>query len=134
MKCSLKCAGVAVVVLLVAAVIIPQYSDYRGYAETDQWLVQLRPLQEAIEANAIRKKSLSGAGKEIAKPRLAHDNVTIFEVTDSGVILVKGGRDGQVLVLVPSFEAEKVVWRCVGGPAKDVSATGCAWTMEGKNN
>jgi type II secretory pathway pseudopilin PulG len=122
MRCFLKGVLGAVLVLVLAAMAIPQYADYRARAETDMLLGQLHAVQQRIEAVASEQKSFLGVAKGIAKPAFSRIEVTVFEITQSGAIIVKGGRDGQMLVLSPSFDAEKITWHCVGGPTKDMPA------------
>lgn len=123
MPCFFKGALGALAVLIGAAIIIPQYSDYRAAAETSGWLAQMDPIRLKIEENAKRLKTMAGAGKHIDLPA-SPPGVTFFEIRDSGEIIMHGGRDGQLVILTPSFAEGTVTWRCLGGPAKDVH---CAW-------
>lgn len=107
----------AVLVIVLLVVIYPLYSDYRSYSETYNWLATMEPLKQAVEANAVRQRSLAGAGKGIDKSSFGWKNITYFDISDSGAITIKGGHDGQVVILTPSFDAEKrIVWHCFGGP------------------
>ncbi len=120
MRCFLSGALGALVLWLVAAVLIPRYSDFRAKAETIGWMAQMEPIRLKIEENAKRLKTMSGAGKDIDLPLSWPPGVTLFEIRDSGEIILHGGRDGRLVILTPSFAEGKVTWRCVGGPAKDV--------------
>ncbi|MES2948917.1 MAG: hypothetical protein V4858_10295 [Pseudomonadota bacterium] len=120
MKCFLKGALGAFAILVLVAAIAPLYSDYRARAQTSEWFHQLEPVQRGIEAIAIKQKSFIGIAKSIEKPVFYPDNVTTFQVTDTGAIIIKGGHNGQMLVLSPSFAVEKITWHCMGGPNKDM--------------
>ncbi|MDM5176420.1 pilin [Massilia sp. DJPM01] len=116
----------ALLMLALAAVIIPQYSDYIARSETSVVLVLLEPVQRAIAADAVKQKSFAGMAKHLANPALIADRLTgmltVFEVSDAGVITAKGGRDGQMIVLSPSLLDGKIQWRCIGAPDHDMPA------------
>lgn len=120
MPCFFKGALGALAVLLLAAIIVPQYSDYRSAAETSLWMAKMEPVKMMIEENAIRLKTLNGAGKHIDKAPYAPANATFFEIRDSGEILLRGGRDGQFVMLTPMLSDGTVTWRCLGGSKQAV--------------
>ena len=122
MACFLKGLLGALLMLALAAAIIPQYSDYRALAETSNLLVQLEPVQRAIEADAVKQKSFAGMAKHLANTAFIPNKLTVFEVTEAGVIIAKGGRDGQMIILSPSLLDGKITWRCLGAPDHDVPA------------
>jgi hypothetical protein len=115
------CLG-AGLVLAIAAIIAPLYSDWRARARSDEILAVAVPLQEKIgslieqgkvpELMQASKKQLilDGASKPIANA----------DVLSNGTIALVGKKDGQVMLLVPSLVQGKVMWRCLGGSAKDV--------------
>lgn len=115
MICFLKGMFGAVVVLTAALFIFPLYSDYRASAETSGWLYEIVPTAEAISDNILHLKTTSGAGVGIAKPTIKMGAPSRIEVMANGTIFLKGGRDGQLVVLIPEFLAGKVLWRCIGG-------------------
>ncbi|MDQ1831370.1 pilin [Massilia scottii] len=122
MRCFLKGFLGALLMLALAAVIIPQYSDYVARAETGVLLVLLEPVQRAIEADAAKQKSFAGMAKHLALPAKIADKLTVFEVSDAGEIIAKGGRNGQMIILSPSLLDGKITWRCLGAPDHDVPA------------
>lgn len=120
MKCFLKGAIGALCVLVLAAVIIAQYSDYRARAETDGMLVQLGVVQRAIEADAVKRGTFAGTATQFVHALPVVTNVRLLEVNDTGTIVAKGGRNGQMIILSPSLIEGKIRWRCVGAPDKDM--------------
>ncbi len=120
MPCFFKGALGTLLVLVLAAIIVPQYSDYRAAAETSEWLAAVSPMKMQIEQNALRLKTLTGAGKQIDPPRFAPHNVPQYEIRDSGEIILYGGRHGQFVMLTPSLADGKVTWRCLGGSKQDI--------------
>ncbi len=126
MPCFFAGAMGALAILIGAAIIIPQYSDYRAAAETDRWLVQMGPIKLMIEENAMRLKTMAGAGKHIDLPASLLSpppGATFFEIRDSGEIIMHGGRDGQLVILTPTLSDGRVTWRCLGGPTRDVDCS-----------
>jgi len=113
------CVG-ALLAIALALFTFAQYSDYRGRAETEGMLAELEPFKQSIEAAATKNKSFVGIDKVVGKPTTLPAYVDLLEVTDAGEIFIRGGRDGQLVILLPTFVAEKVVWRCIGSPAKDM--------------
>lgn len=118
MKRFLQGAGGTLLVLILAAMIIPLYADYRARAETNAWLVQVAPAQRALEQSALRQKSLVNIGLGLNRRDFLPAKATVFEIKSNGEIWIGGGRDGQLLVMIPSLVQDKVLWRCLGGPAK----------------
>jgi Tfp pilus assembly major pilin PilA len=120
MKCFLKGLGGALFVLIGASLLIPQYSDYTARAQTVGWLAQVQAVQSTIEQNAIEQKSLLGAGRGIDTKMFQVAGLELFEITESGMVILRGGAEGQVIVLIPSLSEDRVVWRCIGGSAHAV--------------
>jgi hypothetical protein len=109
----------ALAVLVAAAVIYPQYSDYRARAQTSEWLFEVQEAQRAVAANAQRRNSLTGSGVGVHRPNFSGTAAPdYFKVTDDGMIFLKGGSDGQLVVLLPSISGTHVSWACVGGSSK----------------
>lgn len=110
----------ALTCLVMAAIGFPLYSDYQAASETSRWMGEITPIQRQIEEAAMKQNTLIGSGQKIEKTGLNVQGANVLEVMDSGVILVQGGRAGQVIVLAPKLTAGKVSWRCIGGSAKAV--------------
>jgi hypothetical protein len=89
----------------------PQYSDYRSRAETDSWLVSLT---ESVKKEELIKSIVDrDANAEIfadLKPKPDY-----IQITESSALVIKGGRDGQVVVLIPKGNGEM---SCVAGSTK----------------
>lgn len=119
---SMSCFGKgffgAFIVLAVAAFIVPQYSDYAASAETSAWMAQVAPVQAHVAANAEREQSLVNAGQDAKRPNFSRHAPAYFEITKDGMIFIQGGREGQLIVLVPTLTEGKVSWRCIGGSRK----------------
>ena len=116
--------GFGVAILLVAAgafIIYPQYADYRSQAQTTVMLNFIRvELQDKIDAKALQLGTLEGAGRGISMTPSTGNFLRSVHVDPNGVIIAKGGKRGQLLVLQPSLASGKVTWRCVGGADDDV--------------
>lgn len=105
-----------IVSLLLVLFLLPGYTDHSGRIETDAVLPTLEPTKTKIEAAILQNKSLSGAGTGLAS------DVPGVLITTDGLIVYKGGSKGQLLVLIPSLQDEKVVWACKGGSNPDMPA------------
>jgi Tfp pilus assembly major pilin PilA len=111
-------ASGALLVLVAAAVIVPQYADYTARASAAGALNDLRELQERVAARALSSQSLSGSGVGISQsPPPSLREITVLA---DGVVVAVASRFGQVIVLVPSYSNGSVSWRCMAGSAKDV--------------
>jgi hypothetical protein len=106
----------AFLVLVAAAIVVPQYSDYRSRADADNMLVIVQPLQQEVEAHAAASHSLQGSGSGVKMAPQFFDAI----VQQDGVIVLHGHSFGQVIVLMPTLSSGKVTWRCLGGSAGDV--------------
>ncbi|WP_081413061.1 hypothetical protein [Chitinilyticum aquatile] len=118
MKCFFMAIAGASLIVISAIFVNSQYSDYRAKVETDNWLLRVKEIQDTIERKAIKQKSLIDAGREVNKNLLQKLDLDLIEITDSSVIILRGGRDGQVIILIPSLSGDRIVWDCIGGPEK----------------
>lgn len=119
---SMSCFGKgffgALIVLAIAAFVIPQYADYAASAETSAWMAQVAPVQDYVAVNAERNHSLSNSGLGAKRPNFSSRAPAYFEVTKDGTIFMQGGHEGQLVVFVPALTEGKVSWRCIGGSRK----------------
>jgi hypothetical protein len=99
----------------------PLYSDYGAAAQTGWWFLTAERVQVDIEQKAFGNPDFSKLDEELYKKEFRALGVDFFKITETGMIILRGGRDGQVTVLIPSFSGESVSWRCVGGSARSVS-------------
>jgi hypothetical protein len=94
-----------------------QYDNYILRSQTSAWFNEIGPLLEAVERE-IRQKNFRNVDvkndEDIFLGKAKHVNTLV--VTDSGLVIIRGGNIGQVVVLIPSLEEENVSWRCKGGP------------------
>lgn len=111
-------AAGALFILVAAAIIVPQYGDFRARAQAADALVSIRPTQDRVAAQAIARQSLVGSGLGIAQSASGHISES-WVLTDGAIVLRLAGT-GQVFVLLPTYSAGAVSWRCIGGSAKNV--------------
>jgi hypothetical protein len=90
-------------------IVKPYISDYMAYSEVYNWIVQLDDLKKEIEI-----KLTEGEEVNVLFPTLVPEAM-FYTVTDTGVIIVSGGKEGQVLVLIPR-RGDSIIWTCVVGP------------------
>ena len=98
--------------IILVAFIYAQYSDYRAMAQTYNWLTILNSVKVDIENNL-----LTGNKINIIKPKFSPEPKD-FLIRPDGIILMRGGRDGQLLVLIPEIKESKVQWTCYVGSSK----------------
>ena len=114
--------GIAGVFL--ALVAVSQYADYRAESELSGWLVEVEPAQAAIAARALRLGTLEGAGTGIELPPISYRPPKYYRIDANGQIFMRGGDEGQLVVLVPTLANGAVTWQCVGG-SKDSVLSWC---------
>jgi hypothetical protein len=120
-KCFLL--GAVAGIILFSAVfflLYPQYSDYRAKAEVTAWLEMVKNVQDDIGKKIVSASPLGEVNDGFDKTKFQAVGVDLFEITETGVIIIRGGRDGQVIILIPSFSENDVEWRCIGGSAQAV--------------
>jgi hypothetical protein len=100
--------------------VYPQYSDYRARAEVIAWLEIVKDVQNNIEKKVVNPPFFGEVNDEFDKGKFQIAGVDLFEITETGIIILRGGRDGQMIVLIPSFSGKDVKWRCIGGSAQAV--------------
>lgn len=122
MKCFFIGMAGALLLLFTAAVLTPLYSDYRARSETNSWLAQVKPVQAIIEESAMRNRTLHDAAIGIDSGTLSIAGTDLFEITSTGTIILRGGSDGQVIILVPALQGGRLIWRCIGGSTTAVPA------------
>ncbi len=98
--------------LVFAVVVLPQYADYRAASQVSQWLLQVRPAQESVAENAKKDGGLTRAGVGVREPDFSPVKPDFFAVTESGTIIIRGGHEGQVVVLLPEFSSGAVPASC----------------------
>jgi hypothetical protein len=106
--------------LVLAGYAYSMYGDYRSEAQSSAWFIELLPAMQEIEAQARQQNTLAGTGAHIGKATPRMTRVNFLRVEDQGTIIVRGGSDGQVIVLIPQFDKGNVSWRCIGGPSRAV--------------
>jgi hypothetical protein len=105
----------AFIVLLAAAILVPQYADYKDRAANTTAYDDSLALRESIGARILELGSVENSGTNIQVPA----DASYKAITRDGTIILQG-RYGHVLVLTPSLDQGAVNWHCVGGPPKDM--------------
>jgi hypothetical protein len=94
-------------------VAFPQFTDAVGRTQTSRWLGGIKQsVLPKMEENKSNHLPLNRGEFDIPSPQ-----VSLFEMTESGRIIVSGGKEGQLIVVTPSFSVEGSRW-CIGGPRK----------------
>lgn len=94
-----------------------QYGDYRSAAETGEWLVLAAPLKGQVEEAIAKQGGL--AGFKVPVPIVTSKGQSLETmILESGAILLRGGSDGQMVVLVPTRTGSSIAWRCIGGSGR----------------
>ena len=104
----------ALVALLIILIILPLYSDYRSRAETEFILEQIRPLQKQIEGQIIKNNVASLV--DVSIKNLDSSKNLYVQISNSGWIVIKSKRFGQIIVLIPSLSKNNVDWKCYVSP------------------
>jgi hypothetical protein len=105
-------------VLILAALLVPQYSDYGARSRGEETLLSLMPVQERVAANIVSLGTVEGAGHGLGQ--VQGTSLGELTVLEDGIIIALASEDGQIFVLVPTLSANGVAWRCLGGSRKDV--------------
>lgn len=74
----------------------PQYSDYRAMTETSGWLITL------IRDNDSKKNLIDAIAEKNIKAQIfskLNPNPELIKITNSNVLIIKGGREGQLMIL-----------------------------------
>ena len=101
----------ALFMLVISAIIMPQYSDYTDKARTASSLEQVEPLKALIEKSLLESPEMVSSIniKEYSR------KFDFFELLSDGSIVVKHGNAGQVFILIPKVHGSIVTWQCIGG-------------------
>jgi len=121
MGCFIQGVAGGIAILVVAAIIVPQYADYAASAEVSRWCWELQPTRQTIRRKIEQLKATHGVGDGIPVPTLS--DASLVEITHDGTIIVQGGRLHQLLLLTPRLTPDGVEWRTLVGPEK--AAKGC---------
>jgi hypothetical protein len=115
-RCFLWGAFGAFIVLLAAAILVPQYADYKDRAANTAVYDESLTLRESIAARILELGSVENSGTNIQ--HLADGSYKAVVTRDGAIILQ--GRYGHVMVLTPVLDQGAVSWQCIGGPPKDM--------------
>lgn len=109
----------ALLALVLAAVVMSQYTEARAKSESAGWLIELRPVQQLVEAG-LREGNLAAARSQLAGLPFEPGVVAQRRLGDDGSIVLQGGRHGQQIYVYPERQGAGFVWRCLGGSADDM--------------
>lgn len=119
MKCLLS-GGLGVILGVLAIARFDPSLEYTGRGDTSAMILTLRPVLMTLQATALKQKSLSHLHYDFDQVDLKNAGIHDIHMSAAGEIVVKGGKEGQMLVISPTFEGDKVVWHCGGGPRRDM--------------
>lgn len=120
MKSFLLGIGGMLTVLVLAAIIVPQYSDYTDRAITHEILVSIEPLKRDIEKQLLQNKTVVAPEGVLAS---LSQHVSSLYIYPDGRIQIKGGKIGQIIILTPKLiDTKHVQWQCLGGPNQAMTA------------
>lgn len=114
------------VAFLCYALTVPQYTDYTTRAEVTGWLIALQPIKEDVRKR-IAENHFEAAGidfsdivKNLNELHLAGS--PHFEINEYGQMMVRGKKNGQLLVLTPYINKNtgEITWECTGGRSFDM--------------
>jgi hypothetical protein len=116
-SCFLRGVLGAFIILLAAAIAVPQYGDYKERAANAAIFDESLALRQSIEVRIQALGTVENSGFGIKVP---DDRNYKADVTRDGTVILQGLRYGHVLVLTPSLDQGVVSWSCMGGPPKDM--------------
>jgi hypothetical protein len=105
----------AVTAGLSAMIVIPQYSYYTSRAQTSGMLTTLSSIKVEMHEIVETTGSLRGVGSALKGKIPFERPPDFFEISTDGVFIVRGGDDGQLLVLLPRVIDKRIDWTCIGG-------------------
>lgn len=110
------------VFLFAAAVVIPQYSDYRAAMTVSEWIRASEGLRKRIQDAEVKADGFIEKSSEIEQQRLileARQEVGSARVNSAKEIIMQGvGDKGVLLVLRLEQTADGMAWKCQAGPKK----------------
>lgn len=118
-RCFLFGLGV-VVGLLGVSFFSDQSGNYTARVETGEMMLYVSSFRSEIESMALKQKALTHLHVNFDPAALKKAGISYIHMSDAGEFVVNGGRHGQIFVLTPTLAGDKVVWRCIGGPDKDM--------------
>jgi Tfp pilus assembly major pilin PilA len=121
MRCFLIGIAGFLVAALLAAIVIPQYADFRSRETLSEAMTAIAPLRMKIaEYLAKGPQKPTEAGNAALTPREPIPGVNYLKVMSDGTIVFRSARHGQLIVLEPEVRGSSVEWKCVGAPAREV--------------
>ncbi len=110
----------ALLILIAASIIVPQYCEYRAQSEVSVWLQLIKTTKAEIESNIVSINSVENSGIGVSLPQSLKLNFDYSHVNRDGIIFLKGGIEGQLITLTPFLDKGKVRWLCLGGSEPDM--------------
>ena len=101
---------------VLVALIIPAYTDFSSREESLVMIKHLEKIQEDIELR-IKDHGFVASKKNVSEQ---HESIGKILISSDGIIISRGAKRGQIIILIPAYENGKITWRCIGGSFKDV--------------
>jgi hypothetical protein len=95
-------------------------SDFYEFRKFDA--NQSTGIQPIIAENVLKEYPLSDVSVGVDKSMVDTREMNIFEITSAWTIIMRGGGDGQVVILILEVSGKNVVWECIGGSTKAVTS------------
>ena len=115
--------GVLLVLLFVTSVVLvvaPRYSDFRAASETSEWLAVSRVLLSEIKPDLLKNVDVSGSDPRVTSALGSIPSIGDFGLRPTGDLYIRGGRNGQIILLIAERSGGDITWRCIGGSGADV--------------
>jgi hypothetical protein len=100
---------------LSAMIAIPQYCDCASRVHTSNMLSTISSIKHEMRENLETTGSIRGVGSALKEKIQFVRPPEFFEISPEGVFIVRGGDDGQLLVLLPRVIDKQIEWTCIGG-------------------
>ncbi len=117
-------AGLALVVFLAVAVVLPMMADAEAREAAQALVAGTAPAKQQVAAAAQKSKTLDGAGKgvKLAPTKNASFGELKWIVAPSGEIRGWNEKNAIEIRLTPIIQSGKVSWRCQGYPNRAMPA------------
>ena len=101
-----------------AAIAIPQYSDYTDISKTEKMILLANEAKAAISEALIKNSSIANLDKESLLQKGKY--LRYMHVSDSGEIFLYGDSNGTFVILTPKIVNNSIKWLCYAQPSNNV--------------
>lgn len=115
MKRFLQCFFAFLLAFFLFVVAVLSYSDYTARSQTAGWFKFITNTKTTLEKSLL-------ANEAIKAYDFSNEDFKIKRglVQSNGTIIMQGGLDNQVIVLIPTIQNNTVKWSCIGGSKEAV--------------